>query len=253
MNSKRTSNESSRIDLLRSIANSVVDDEVYVPTDDELRTLGLDTRPGRKAAKCIVSGNHAADPVSWHVYEIEVPDSVRKSNIKLRYRAWSALDGPGRAITGIGRLELDGVGVNQSLLRKKLKEIWTPHNEDAISEDNLSNEARSQLDEVVSEVDEEQKRSAEEVAGHYGGPAGMPGICDDHRIWLTVEETWAKWSYTVTPIEELIPRDDAHLREDIKQAIKAAAREAMDTTSHVETGAHHEYKVEYRLEPSSIL
>ncbi|WP_436911535.1 hypothetical protein, partial [Halosimplex marinum] len=143
MNSKRSPNESSRIDLLRSIANSVVDDEVYVPTDDELRKLGLDTRPRGKTAKYIVSGNHAAASVSWHVYEIEGADFAPKDTIKLRYRTEAALDGPGRAITGIGRLELDGVGVNQSLLRKKLKEIWTPHNEDAISEDELSNEARS--------------------------------------------------------------------------------------------------------------
>lgn len=74
MNSERTPNESSRTELLKSIANTVVNDDVYVPTDDELFTLGLDTRHGKQDAKYVVSGRHAADPVSWRVYEIEAPD-----------------------------------------------------------------------------------------------------------------------------------------------------------------------------------
>lgn len=253
MNSERTPNESSRTELLKNIANSVANDDVYVPTDDELFTLGLDTRHGKQDAKYLVSGRHAADPVSWRMYEIEAPDFVRTSSIQLQYKTWRALDGPGRAITGIGRLEMSGVGVNKSVLRKELKEIWTPHNEDAISDEELSDEDSSQLDEIVSDVNEEQEWGAEEVAGHYDGPGGMPGVCDDHRIWLTLQEPWAGWGQTIDRIEEDIPWNDAHLREDIRQAIKAAAKAAMDSPSHVETEGSHDCQVEYRLDPSPML
>lgn len=253
MHSERTPNKSSRTELLKNITNSVANDDVYVPTDDELFTLGLDTRHGRKEAKYIVSGSHAGGSASWSVYEIEAPDFVRTSRIQLRYETWRAPDRPGRAITGIGRLEMSGVGVNKSVLRKELKEIWTPHNEDAISDEELSDEDSSQLDKIVSEVNEEQEGGAEEVAGHYDGPGGMPGVCDDHRIWLTVEEPWAGWGQTIGRIEEVIPRNDAHLREDIRQAIKAAAKSAMDSMSHIETEGPNEYQVEYRLDPTPML
>ncbi|MFB6197510.1 MAG: hypothetical protein ABEI52_04480 [Halobacteriaceae archaeon] len=209
MHSERTPNKSSRTELLKNITNSVANDDVYVPTDDELFTLGLDTRHGRKEAKYIVSGSHAGGSASWSVYEIEAPDFVRTSRIQLRYETWRAPDRPGRAITGIGRLEMSGVGVNKSVLRKELKEIWTPHNEDAISDEEPSDEDSSQLDKIVSEINEEQ--------------------------------------------EGVIPRNDAHLREDIRQAIKAAAKSAMDSMSHIETEGPNEYQVEYRLDPTPML
>lgn len=255
MHGNKTTDDTNRGQLLRSIAQTVANGDVYVPTNDELYTLGMKTPHGNSDARIIVRGSHDADPISWTVYEIEAPEDVQKPHVYLRYRAWSALDGPGRAITGIGDLEIDGVGVNKSVLRDNLEDLRkTPR-----ADENTSDEAdspdkfRRKLDEVVADVNEEYRWSAEEIAGHHGGPTGMPGICDDHRIWLSVEDPWAGWSHTIRRIANLIPRDDAHLEIDIQHAIREAAEAAMVSPSHVEAWGHHEYQLEYRLDPSILL
>ncbi|WP_459192055.1 hypothetical protein [Halosimplex sp. J119] len=255
MHSDKMTDDTNRERLLRSIARTVADGDVYVPTEDELYRLGMKTPHGNPDARIVVRGSHNADPISWAVYEVEAPEDVQSPYVYLRYKTWNALDGPGRAINGIGRLELDGVGVNESVLLDNLEDLRKipGASENASDEADSIDKFRRKLDEVVADVNEEQQWSAEEIAAHHDGPEGIPGICDDHRMWLSVEDPWAGWSHTIGRIAPLIRRDDAHLEIDIQHAIREAAEAAMVSPSHVEAWGHHEYQLEYRLDPSVLL
>lgn len=213
------------------------------------------TPPGEPGAKIVVSGNHQTDSLSWNVYKLESPDHVPKSHIYLRDETWRARDGLGRAITGIGSLELNGVGVEKSVLRSNLTDLRKTLRDDEVTSDERAgtDELPQKFDEVVEDVNKEYQRSAERIAGQHRGLSGTPGVCDDHRIWLSVEDPWAGWSVTISRIEDFVPRDDAQLEPDIRHAIRDAADSAMNYPSHVETWARHEYQVEYQLDPSLLL
>jgi hypothetical protein len=122
MNDNTTDPDSAQ--LLRRIAKTVADSGSYVPTDNELATLGITTPMGEQNKQSIVSGRHAAERVSWSVYELETPDAIQQARVYVRYKTWRSIDGPGHAITGIGELNLEGVGVDGDLLRDKLEAIW---------------------------------------------------------------------------------------------------------------------------------
>lgn len=92
MYGNKTTDDTNREQLLRSIARTVADGDVYVPTNDELYTLGMKTPHGNPDARIIVRGSHNADPISWAVYEVEAPDEVQNAHVYIRYRTWSALD-----------------------------------------------------------------------------------------------------------------------------------------------------------------
>lgn len=262
--------------LLQEMALSLSENECtgYRVSHSELELLGLSDDSSQiigpscqaPAIERVATGRQHSDGTAWVLYCVLT--DVGPTHIL--YTERGSNEGKRQAITALGCLFYDGVGVSKGTLHEEfpadvknivghgaasrdLREFLpgaTPTNDDATGDDDP-------VEHLMERVDNQQRTAAENEMSHITEPMVRAAI-DDQRIWLVPPQSSAAWADLIDDVVGLAgprsQREEKTLRQEVRQAIDQARHAEMENPRNVDlSGLQPVYQVRYELDPALLL